>query len=68
MNHRQCLLVKNKQSKVIWIPQEKAIAGKYLKLLDEDGWLVKEVYKTLSSKEANLNSQDFKHQREMSDI
>lgn len=38
--HTQCEMQKGSMSMVAWIPSKFAVEGKYVKLLDEDGWQV----------------------------
>jgi hypothetical protein len=40
---RQCILNKNNRWQTAWIPKQFAVKGKYLRILDEDGWQVKSV-------------------------
>lgn len=40
---RQCVLRKANRYQVAWIPARFAVRGKYLKILDEDGWHVEAV-------------------------
>lgn len=44
MNYRQCLLQKGTKGKITWIPEKFAKKGKVIKLKDENGWIVKEVW------------------------
>ena len=67
-NHTQCYLKKGTRRAVVWIPEKFAVVGKIVKLIEEDGWEVFEVYNTRSSKEVNERSQDYKKTRKASDI
>lgn len=37
---RQCVLRRGNVEKVAWIPEQFAKAGAYIKLFDQDGWMV----------------------------
>jgi hypothetical protein len=37
---RQCVLRKGNLEKIAWIPARFAVQGKFLRLLDDDGWQV----------------------------
>ncbi len=70
---RQCHLSKKtengRQIQVAWIPEKFAVAGNYLKLHEENGWLVDSVGdKAVSSSIINERSQDHKSTRKASDI
>ena len=41
---KQCRLQKGDRYQVAWLPVKFAVTGKYLRLHDEDGWLVVKVY------------------------
>ncbi len=41
---KQCLLTRGKVCQVAWLPVKFAIQGKYVRLLDVDGWKVEKVY------------------------
>lgn len=45
---KQCLLRRGATRQVAWLPMEFATAGRYIRLKDEDGWLVVSVHGTLS--------------------
>jgi len=60
---------------IIWIPEKYAIKDKILKIKNEnkewvDGWKVIHVYNEIkkTEKEANIDAEAWKHQRECSDI
>lgn len=40
---RQCVLNRGARWQIAWIPSQFAVVGKYLRLLDENGWRVVEV-------------------------
>jgi hypothetical protein len=68
MNHCQCKLKKGDAYQVSWIPEKYAKIGNYLKLKDDDGWQVVEIYWKKDSKEVQKRSDDYRHQRKASDI
>jgi len=70
---KQCKLRRNSTETTSWIPAEFAKKYKYLKLKGRDGtwtngWQVIEVGATKEYDQAIEDSQDYKHQREASDI
>lgn len=50
---RQCVLRKRNKYQVAWIPIKFAVVGKYIKLLDDDGWRVE----TIGMYQDNVESQ-----------
>jgi hypothetical protein len=42
--YRQCSLRRGTTRQVAWVPAEFARAGRYLRIRDEDGWLVEAVW------------------------
>jgi len=46
MNYTQCKLRKGSLNQVTWIPSKFAKVGKVLRLKNDDGWVVEEVWKT----------------------
>jgi len=46
MNYKQCLLKKGTKTCVSWIPAKFAKVGKVLRLKDDDGWVVQEIWST----------------------
>lgn len=72
-HYRQCRLLKGDAVTTSWIPEKFAKKGKYLKLRKNnewvDGWLVVEVGDTRQPEEFVLaRSQDYRHQRDVSDV
>jgi hypothetical protein len=68
MFYRQCLLKKKNSYLTSWLPEKFAKCGKYIKLIDDDGWKVMAVWSRLSEKEVMENSRDYLSQRAASDI
>lgn len=71
--HRQCVLKKGTKVQVSFLPEKYAKEGKFVKLRDgnewEDGWKVNMVSSLrVPTSEVVERSQDYKHQREASDI
>ena len=66
--HVQCKLKKGNTTQYSWIPEKFANKGKFVKLKDDDGWKVIEVYSRENSKFVNERQMDYKHQRKVSDI
>jgi hypothetical protein len=67
-NHKQCKLQKGITFQMSWIPEKFAKVGKFVKLKDDDGWEVVEVYATMDSKKVQERSIDYRNQRKVSDI
>lgn len=67
-NHRQCKLQKGITFQYSWIPDKYAKLGKYIKLKDDDGWEVVEVFSIMDSKKVQERSTDYRNQRKVSDI
>lgn len=68
MNHCQCKLKKGNRYQVSWIPEKYANLRKFLKLNDDDGWEVINVYSRMDSRKVQERSIDYKNQRKVSDI
>lgn len=68
MNHCQCKLKKGNKYQISWIPEKYSKVGKFLKILDENGWEVIEVNSKMDSKKIQERSVDYKNQRKVSDI
>jgi len=68
MNHRQCKLQKGITFQYSWIPEKFAKVGNYVRLKDDDGWKVVEVFSTMDSKKVQERSIDYRNQRKVSDI
>ena len=69
MNYRQCRMTKKNAVNVAYIPEKFAVVGKYLRLVDDDGWKVETVSEHFqTSQENNERSQDYKKTRKASDI
>jgi hypothetical protein len=66
--HRQVRLKKNNTICQAWIPEKFAKKGKVIKLKNEDGWIVTDVYFRMESTLVNDNSQDYKSHRKATDI
>ena len=72
--HKQCVLKKHSTIEVSWIPEQYAHEGSYVKIRGkdkqwDDGWLVMTVSQFRMDEDTLADfSQDYKHQRKMSDI
>ena len=71
--HTQCFLRRvNGSVQTSWIPTKYAKKGRFLRLREgnawENGWEVVETYATQLTKDVQASSQDYRHQREVSDI
>tara|TARA_Y100000310_G_scaffold307018_1_gene348765 strand:- start:44597 stop:44830 length:234 start_codon:yes stop_codon:yes gene_type:complete len=64
----QCKLKKGDTYKTAWIPKKYSIIGKFIKILDDDGWEVIEQYSTLDGETVNNNSRDYKNHRKATDV
>jgi len=72
MYHVQCKLKKKLASgesiQTTWIPKEFAKKGKFVKLKDDDGWEVVEVYSSMLTKDVQKNERNYTHHRKATDI
>lgn len=50
----QCKLRKGNQEQICFIPSKFAIEGKFLKIKDEDGWKVEEVFSSSSQEDLQM--------------
>ena len=66
--HVQCKLQKGNTFQTAWIPRKFAILDKYVKLKDDNGWRVIEVYRPLPSSKIPLIRDIFRHHRKVTDI
>ena len=67
--YRQCSMVKGTAGQVAWIPENFAVAGSYVMLGDDDGWMVESVGPYRQSEEYRReHERDYKTQRSASDI
>ena len=71
--HCQCYLRKGPVATTAWIPEEFAVIGRPIKLRKrggewDDGWVVEEVGARRLSTEVADREQDWKKQRQASDI
>ena len=41
---KQCRLVRGNHIQICWLPVKFAISGRYVRLFDQDGWLVERVF------------------------
>lgn len=42
--YKQCLLRRGDTQQIVWIPEELAVHGKFVRIEEEDGWMVKCVW------------------------
>ena len=72
MYHTQCRLKKKTKTyetfQTSWIPKKFAKKGKFIKLKDDDGWEVVEVYATMLTKDVQKNERNYTHHRKATDI
>ena len=70
--YTQCILVKENTSRVGWIPTEKAVLGKPIRLKIDgkwsSGWVVNVFGGTLPAKYVEEHERDFRNQRKASDV
>ena len=66
--YRQCKLQKHDQFKTAFIPEQFAKKGKVIKIKYDDGWRITEIGIRLSEEVVVERSQDYKFQREASDV
>ena len=69
MIYKQCVLRKKNKVDIAWIPAVYAITNKFLRINNDNGWLVEKVYNTeLEYDKLNLDSRDYTKMRVYSDI
>ena len=68
MKFYQCKLRKGSIEDISWIPEKYAEKGKFLRIKDDNGWEVIEVFSFMDEKELIPRSQDYKKTRIASDI
>ncbi len=75
MNYLQCEISKNTKKIVTWLPDKYAKKGSFIKIKTDDnvwdnGWEVVSIYSAIKFDHNTMlkRSQDYKHQREASDI
>ena len=70
--YRQCMLERFefpvRTQQVAWIPEQFAVVGKYVKILDEDGWRVQEVGSRQSEEYLQDHERDWKGHRQRTDV
>lgn len=72
-NSRQCRLRRGNTQTTLWLPEKYAVKGSFVTLKQDgkwvDGWLVESVSEaSMSCAEVRERSQDYKKQRQASDI
>lgn len=66
-DYRQALLRRGSRERVCWVPSKLAKVGRYLRLLDEDGWLVVKAYRAMDGAFVRGRESDYRRQRQASD-
>jgi len=67
--YRQCVLCRNTERQVAWIPEQFANQDKYLRIRDEDGWKVVEVGSHRQSEDyIQDHERDFLGHRKRTDV
>ena len=65
--YKQCKLKRNNSYKYAWLPAQYARVGKILKICDEDGWVVKEVFSSASESSVKAYERGYKKWRKVTD-
>ena len=66
---KQCKMTKGTSSQTAWIPKKFAVVGKYIRIKNDNGWEVKEVYDVeMPEVTITARSRDYLHTRDVSDI
>lgn len=65
---RQVRLQKNGRERIAWIPDSWARRGTYIRLHDDDGWKVTDVYARMDAAFVQARSRDYRTQRTVSDV
>ncbi len=69
MLYKQCILRKKNKMDIAWIPKPYAVENMFLRINNDNGWLVEKVYETtLEYDKLNLDSRDYTKMRVYSDI
>jgi hypothetical protein len=69
MNYKQCRLEKKLLQQTVWLPTQFCILNKIVKIKDDDGWIVKNIYKVECDEKVVVErSRDYTKQRIASDI
>jgi hypothetical protein len=72
--YKQCLLIRRLYDtgrtivEISWIPEKFAILNKVLRIEDEDGWIVRDVYGSSLLKNILRTQSSSRHHREVTDI
>jgi hypothetical protein len=66
--YTQCKLRKKNIFQYAWIPSEFAVLKKVLKIKNDNGWVVEEVYSSLAKEHVEIHERDYKKQRQASDL
>ncbi|RLF67439.1 MAG: hypothetical protein DRN26_02425 [Thermoplasmata archaeon] len=59
MVYRQCKLRRGKCYKYAWLPSKYAVQGKMLRICDEDGWRVEEIYDAQSEEQVKARERAY---------
>ena len=57
--YRQCKLRRRTRYRYAWLPDRYAVQGKVLRIRDEDGWRVEEVYDAQSEEQVKARERDY---------
>jgi hypothetical protein len=68
MDYNQCHLTRSHFHQIAYIPSKFAQVGRMLKLKDENGWVVQDVYSKYSENKVMADSRDYKETRKASDM
>lgn len=69
MKYFQCLLRKENKEQTAWIPEKYAKTGKVLRIGDDNGWTVLQIYSSgVDNKDIKIRSHLHKTHRKVSDI
>ena len=69
IKYKQCKIEKNGTSDTVYIPEKFAIKNKTIRIKEDDGWKVLEVYEhIMDEKEVIERERDFTKTRKASDI
>jgi hypothetical protein len=67
--YRQCTLTKGETSEIVWIPEQFATQGKYVRIGDVDGWNVRDVSKQrVAGDYLQARERDYLNHRKATDI
>ena len=66
--YTQCRMKRGYAIQTAWIPEKFAVMGKILKIKDEIGWLITNVFSTMDEKDVKMQKRIYKIYRKVTNI